>query len=111
MEWQVGVSQYIFSMTLSERERWTKWDVVRMLSRELNLPMEHVTEVTKIPPTLKYKSSKVLLEHAIPPAFLICPLQTPVSLFCFTKFLKYNQLKVFSEAIGSNFDYHTLLFS
>ena len=52
MEWQVGVSHNIFSMTLSERERWTKWDIVRMLSRELKLPMEHVTEVSKIPPTL-----------------------------------------------------------
>jgi len=30
----------------SGRERWTKWDVVRMMSRELNLPMDHVTEVT-----------------------------------------------------------------
>ena len=33
-------------MNTFKRERWSKWDVVQMLSRELNLPMEHVTEVT-----------------------------------------------------------------
>jgi len=37
---QGGVYQW------SGRERWTKWDVVQMMSRELNLPMDHVTEVT-----------------------------------------------------------------
>jgi len=30
----------------SGRERWTKWDVMRMMSRELNIPMDHVTEVS-----------------------------------------------------------------
>ena len=44
MEWQVNL-QSIFSMTTFIRERWTKWDVVCMMSRELNLPMDHVTEV------------------------------------------------------------------
>jgi len=37
---QGGVYQW------SGRERWTKWDIVCMMSRELNLPMDHVTEVT-----------------------------------------------------------------
>jgi len=29
----------------SGRERWTKWDVVKMMSKELRIPMDHVTEV------------------------------------------------------------------
>ena len=40
-------------MNTFKRERWSKWDVVCMMSRELNLPMDHVTEVTTFPPAFQ----------------------------------------------------------
>ena len=40
-------------MNTFKRERWSKWDVVCMMSRELNLPMDHVTEVTSFSPAFK----------------------------------------------------------